>query len=114
MDPRFPPVSAEELSAIRLEVSALGMGDGPETPFIRIRSVDEIQIGRDGVMVRMGEGRGGLLLPQVAAERGWNGCTFLEAVCRKAGYDASAWREPEVEMYRFTAQVFHEDGYRVS
>lgn len=113
-DPRFPPVNADELARIRIEISALGQGAAADTPFIPVADPGEIRIGRDGVMVRGPGGSSGLLLPQVASGRGWDTAAFLGAVCQKAGLPPLAWKEPGVEMYRFTAQCFAEPGYRAA
>jgi uncharacterized protein (TIGR00296 family) len=50
----------------------------------------------------------GLLLPQVAAERGWDRETFLGETCRKAGLPSDAWRREGVEIFVFEAEVFSE------
>lgn len=107
-DSRFMPVDPEELPGITIEISALTPGDTPETPFKRVHCVDEIVIGRDGLCIRRPDERGGLLLPQVAVDQGWDVPRFLDAVCRKAGYAAGSWKEPGYELYRFSAQVFEE------
>lgn len=101
-DPRFPPVAAGELIAIRLEVSVL-TAPAPLVPVLPQRVV----IGRDGLIVRRGEASG-LLLPQVAAEHGWGPDLFLAAACRKAGLGAEAWRDPDTEVLTFQAEVFGE------
>ena len=107
-DARFLPVKPEELPDIHIEISALTPGDSPDTPFKTVYDIDEIRIGRDGVYVERPPQRGGVLLPQVAVEEGWNVPTFLAAACRKAGYEPQAWREPDVRICRFSAQVFGE------
>ena len=109
-DPRFPPVSAAEIPEIRIEISALSPGDSPETPFKRVQNIDEIQIGRDGLYIERPDRRGGLLLPQVATDQGWDVDQFLSAVCMKAGYPDRAWTEPGTRLYRFSAQVFSESA----
>jgi AmmeMemoRadiSam system protein A len=101
-DPRFPPVTAEELGGIRLEISVL-TAPAALTPVVP----ELVVIGRDGLIVRRGEA-GGVLLPQVAAEHGWGPEVFLAAACRKAGLPAEAWREPETEVLIFQAEVFGE------
>jgi len=108
-DPRFDPVQPGELGSICIEVSALTPGDSPETPFKRVRDLREIVIGRDGLYIELPPHRGGLLLPQVATDRGWNVTQFLRAVCQKAGYPDGTWEDPEARLYRFSAQVFSED-----
>ncbi|MCG3197963.1 MAG: AmmeMemoRadiSam system protein A [Candidatus Omnitrophica bacterium] len=99
-DPRFEPVALEELPDLDVEISVL-------TPPEPVESEDEIVVGRDGLIVE-GEGRRGLLLPQVASSRGWDVATFLEQTCHKAGLDSEAWKRPTVKVYRFTAFVFGE------
>ena len=98
-DRRFEPVEEKELAGLRLHVSVLGPLQ-PITP-------DEVQVGIHGLVVRCG-GRSGLLLPQVAADRGWERERFLDEVCRKAGLSAGTWRKPECELMGFTATVFAE------
>jgi AmmeMemoRadiSam system protein A len=110
-DTRFTPVRPSELSSIVVEISALTTGDSPETPFRRVHSPSEIKIGRDGVYVERPPLRGGLLLPQVAAEEGWTAEEFLTMTCRKAGYPSSAWRDADTRLYRFSAQVFSDEDY---
>ena len=100
-DPRFGAVTRDELDALRLEVSVLSTYE-PIAP-------DAIEVGRHGLLLR-GRGRSGLLLPQVAPEHGLDREAFLAAVCRKAGLPKDAWREPDCQLYGFTADVFGEEG----
>jgi AmmeMemoRadiSam system protein A len=100
-DYRFPPVKAAEIKSLHIEISVL-------TPMQEIASFDEIEIGRDGLMVFMGQSRG-LLLPQVAVEQKWNRTQFLEATSRKAGLAPNAYRSPEAVIYKFQAVIFEED-----
>lgn len=104
-DPRFPPVGLDEVASLRYEVSVLGDGESADSPYRRVGSLEEIQIGRDGLYLQL-DGASGLLLPQVAAEHGWDPLTFVVALCAKAGLDGQAWRAPGAQLYRFTAQVF--------
>jgi AmmeMemoRadiSam system protein B/AmmeMemoRadiSam system protein A len=99
-DRRFPPVTAQELPGLEIEVSVL-------TPLTPVAALEEIEVGRDGLVIRMA-GRSGLLLPQVATEYGWNRTQFLEQTCRKAGLPLQAYRSPEAEILRFQALVFGE------
>lgn len=99
-DPRFPPVTAEELEKVRLEISAL-------TP-LRVSQPEGVIVGRDGVLIERGTARG-LLLPQVAVEYGWDRQTFLDHTCRKAGLDTGCWRHPDTVISIFSAEVFGED-----
>ena len=102
-DPRFPPVTPQELLALVAEVSLL-------TPYepLPVRSRPRgVEVGRDGLVVESGRFRG-LLLPQVAPEQGWTAEEFLDGACEKAGLARGAWRSPEVTVYRFGAEVFRE------
>jgi AmmeMemoRadiSam system protein A len=108
-DPRFPPVTPAELDAISIEISVLYPGASPDTPFIPVRNLTEIEIGRDGLYFENPElNAGGLLLPQVAVEHHWTVPEFLRAVCRKAGAPEDAWQWPGSRLYRFSAQIFSE------
>ncbi len=98
-DHRFPPVTKEELPDIEIEISVL-------SPLEKIADVNRIEVGKHGLVIRRGI-YSGLLLPQVAAEYGWDRAEFLERICEKAGLPRGAWRE-NAEVYIFTAQVFHE------
>jgi AmmeMemoRadiSam system protein A len=99
-DPRFPPLRPSELPEIRLELSVLSV---PRP----VTSLEEIQVGRHGLIVRRGP-RSGLLLPQVATEYGWDRDTFLSHTCTKAGLPEDCWREPGTEIEIFGAEVFGE------
>ena len=99
-DPRFSPVSREELDALHVEISVMG-------PVEPLRNVEEIEVGRDGLIVRMGRSAG-LLLPQVATEYGWDRLTFLRQTCVKAGLPPDAWRDPNASIEKFSAEVFGE------
>ena len=98
-DPRFAPVSPHELPDIDLEISVL-------TPEREIQSIDEIEIGRHGVVIEQGRRRG-LLLPQVATEHGWDRETFVGHACLKASLPRDAWRHG-ARVFVFEAQVFGE------
>ena len=68
----------------------------------------QIIIGEDGLYVRS-EYTSGLLLPQVASERGWDVLTFLEHTCYKAGLPLDAWKDIRgVRIYKFQSQIFEE------
>ena len=100
-DPRFPPVTAAELDNIEIEISVLTV---PE----RISDVDEIELGKHGVIVKSGF-RQGVFLPQVATETGWTKEEFLSRLCSgKAGLSPDAWKDKKTEIYTFSAQVFEE------
>jgi uncharacterized protein len=101
-DGRFEAVTGEELRELVVEISALG-------PMRAVRP-EEVEVGRDGLIVSCA-GRRGVLLPQVPVEHGWDRETFLAKTCGKAGLPADAWRRPDVKLLAFTAEVFgEEDG----
>jgi len=101
LDPRFPPVTAEEVGGLRLEISLLS----PLQQLEASRAESEIQIGRHGLLITH-MARRGLLLPQVAVEHGWDALLFLENTCLKAGLQRGAWREPGARLEVFTAEIF--------
>lgn len=97
-DPRFCAVQPEELDTLDIQISVL-------TPMERIEGPEKIEVGRHGLYIKKGC-YSGLLLPQVAVERGWDKIQFLEWTCRKAGLPEDAWKDPEAELYIFSADVF--------
>ncbi len=93
-------ITVDELPEIRIEISVL-------SPMRRIKSIDEIRMGVDGIYVKMGN-RVGTFLPQVATETGWSKIEFLERCCfDKAGLSLDAWKKG-AEIHTYTALVFHE------
>lgn len=107
-DPRFNPITPEELDEIEIEVSALCPGKTPDSPFIEVHDINDIMIGRDGLYLQAGPRGGGLLLPQVPVEQGWDLQQYLNGLCRKAGVPDGAWKQAGSKLYRFSAQVFSE------
>jgi AmmeMemoRadiSam system protein A len=104
-DPRFRPPTAAELPEIEIEMSLLS-----EIVPVSLGAIEAIEIGRHGLIVA-GDGRRGLLLPQVAARWGWTAERFVEETCRKAGLDATAWRRPGMQLFAFTAETFSERDF---
>lgn len=102
-DPRFPPVMRDELDSLELEISVMG-------PLVMVTRPDEIEVGRDGLIISRGR-FAGLLLPQVAQEYGWDRETFLSQTCVKAGLPRDAWRGGDCRIQRFSAEVFGEKDY---
>lgn len=98
-DPRFRPVRPDELSEIKIEISVLSPP--------RESRAEEIEPGKHGLIVSRGYRRG-VLLPQVAMERGWEAERFLEEVCVKAGLERQAWKASGVVIETFTAEAFSE------
>jgi AmmeMemoRadiSam system protein A len=100
-DPRFVPLQREELGDIHIEISVM-------SPIVPVSNPEEIEVGRDGLIVSRGR-HAGLLLPQVATEYGWDRQTFLNQTCVKAGLPPDAWRLPDCRIERFSAEVFSEE-----
>jgi AmmeMemoRadiSam system protein A len=102
-DPRFVGhrITPGELDEITLEVSVLEEPERTEDPL-------GLEIGRHGVLIRR-QFASGCLLPQVATERGWSAEEFLSQCCSgKAGLPRDAWRDPETEVYLFSAEIISE------
>jgi len=99
-DPRFSPVSEDELKKLDYEVSVLS------TPK-KIDDWKKIELGKHGVIVKRGYSSG-VFLPQVADETGWNLEKFLSELCsQKAGLSSDCYKnDKDVELYIFSAQVF--------
>ncbi len=102
-DPRFPPLRKTEFDQIDIEISVL-------TPLQKVTHIDEILVGRDGLVIKQGVYQG-LLLPQVATEYGWDTLTFLQETCHKAGLPADAWQDDRTEIFRFQALIFSENDF---
>jgi hypothetical protein len=99
-DPRFAPVTAAELPKLAYEISVL-------SPLRRVTDVEQIKVGRDGLIMKNGDFEG-LLLPQVPVEQNWDRETFLNQTCAKAGMDQSCWKDENTDIFSFTAVVFNE------
>ena len=99
-DPRFKPVGKEELADLDVEISVLSK------PW-PIKSVDDIEMGKHGVIVKQGSFNQGVFLPQVATDTGWSKEKFLAELCsQKAGLPSDCWKNPRTSIYIFTADVF--------
>jgi len=121
-DPRFMPVTADELPDIDIEISVL-------TPMRRIQSLDEFELHRHGIYIRKAviereqsktrlnsaereqarpkvKGyRSGTFLPQVADEVNWTKEEFVSHCAQdKAGIGWDGWRD--AELYVYEAIVF--------
>lgn len=99
-DPRFPPVTRDEMAQIRIEISVL-------SPLVRVKSADDVRPGIDGVAVRSGRCCG-LFLPQVWEHFSTKEEFLGELCCQKAGLHPEAWKDPATELYTFTVVAFEE------
>lgn len=98
-DRRFTPVRPDELAGLEVEITVL-------SPLEPVADPGEIRIGTHGVYLRA-RGTSSVFLPQVATEQGWDLDTTLRQLARKAGLSPDGWREGQ--LFRFTAEVIHEE-----
>jgi len=97
-DPRFAPLKENEFDDLDIEISVL-------TPMQQITDINEIEVGKHGLMI-VKDHFSGLLLPQVATDYGWDRETFLSHTCMKAGLPEDAWEDKDTKIYAFSADVF--------
>ncbi len=97
-DPRFPAVTAEELNDLEIEISVM-------SPLSLASNLNEIKVGKHGLMIRL-DMHSGLLLPQVAIEQKWNRTTFLEQTCLKAGLPKNSFKDKRAQVYKFSVDIF--------
>lgn len=103
-DPRFPQISIIEYDELDFEVTVLTKPEVIEVAHPD-QYFDEIEIGRDGLIIQKGYSRG-LLLPQVAVENKFSIEDFLEHTCMKAGISADSWMDESCDVSRFQGQIF--------
>ncbi len=105
-DLRFPSLRKEELKSLEIEITVL-----TEPKTLNFKTPDElleqIEIGRDGLIAELGQ-CAGLLLPQVPVEEKWDKKTYLRCLCQKAGLPADAWIKRPVRIKTFLGIVLHE------
>jgi len=105
-DPRFEPLSQEELDKIIIEVSIL-----TEPELIDVKNpreyIEKIEIGKHGLIIKKGF-NSGLLLPKVPVELNWDINDYLENLCLKADMTTDSWMDSYSKIYKFEAEVFRE------
>lgn len=107
-DPRFNPISLNELDKVTFEVSIL-------TPPQQVRTEnltklpEKIQVGKDGLMVNNGINQG-LLLPQVPLKYRWEEEEFLCQTCMKAGLTPDCWLMKTTKIYKFQCFITSEES----
>jgi len=97
-DPRFSPLSPNELKHLEIEISVL-------SPLKKINNPSLVTVGKHGLLISKGDKRG-VLLPQVPVENNWSQSEFLAHACLKAGLPQDAWKHG-ADIYVFEAIVFH-------
>lgn len=103
-DPRFPPLTRDELARTRVEVSLLS----PAEPLFVTDEADALAHLRpqvDGLILAAG-GRRATFLPQVW-EQLPEPAVFLARLKQKAGLPAAYW-SPELRLWRYTVQKWQE------
>ncbi len=104
-DPRFPPVTATELDAIKIEISVLT--EPQRLPFASPEDLlGKLRPYEDGVLLQVG-GRVATFLPQVWAQVP-DKKEFLDHLSQKAGCPASAWRGKDTIVSTYHVESFEE------
>ncbi len=104
-DPRFPPVSKEELNGIKIEVSRL-----TRPVLLEYKDANDL-LSRlcphvDGIILRDGFHRA-TFLPQVW-EKIPDPADFLGNLCYKMGADPDLWRRKHLDVLTYKVEEFHE------
>ena len=104
-DPRFSPLSNQELEQTKIEVSVLTepeplkFHDGEDL-------LKKLRVNVDGVIIRKGRASA-TFLPQV-----WEQLPrpedFLSHLCMKAGLSSDAWKSSELDVMTYQVQYFEE------
>ena len=105
-DPRFSPVTLEELDQIVFEISVLTPPELVSTEKPTDYPI-KIKVGRDGLIIEYGYNKG-LLLPQVPVELNWKEEEFLCQTAMKAGLPPDSWLLKDTRIYRFSCIIAHE------
>ena len=96
-DSRFDGIKKKDLRNMEMEISVL-------SPLKRIKSIDELELGKHGIYIKEGLNTG-TFLPQVATKTGWSKDEFLGRCSRdKAGLGWDGWKT--AELYTYEALVF--------
>ena len=98
-DPRFSPVQPDEVEGLIIEIAIL-------SPLEEVDTLEDVVIGRDGLVIEA-MNRRGLLLPKVATRLKWGRDDLLRNVCVKAGLPEDTW-PGNGKLYKFSTTVFHD------
>jgi len=105
-DPRFPPLSRDEIDNVVFEVTVLS-----EPKLIELEDrwkvPKKIIIGKHGLVIEKGWFKG-TLLPVVPIEYCWDEETFLAETCLKAGLSPDCWLDKDTKIYFYYGRVFKE------
>jgi AmmeMemoRadiSam system protein A len=104
-DPRFLPLTSEELEQVRIEISVLSQ---PQ----KINEYNEIVIGKHGLILN-NDVIHAVLLPQVAVTNNFTREQFLSALCEKGGLSPEYWRDHKLNLLVFTATIFSDEDEKL-
>jgi len=104
-DPRFPPLGAEDLSAMEIEISVLSV-----PAIIAYQDAEDLKQkllpGVHGVIISK-DWHSATFLPQV-----WEQLPdkeiFLEHLCQKAGMHKNCWKDQDITVKVYKAEYFSE------
>ena len=97
-DPRFSPVTRDEIEGIEIEISVL-------SPPARVVDISAIEIGKHGLIMSY-RSKSSVYLPQVPVENAWNLSEYISNLAQKAGI--SSGEISQSTFFSFTATVFSE------
>ncbi len=109
-DPRFPPLSIDEIDNVVFEVTVLSEPEELVVNDVWDRP-KHIVIGKHGLVVEKGWFKG-TLLPVVPIEYCWDEETFLAETCIKAGLSPDCWLDKSTKIYLYEGRVFKEEKPR--
>lgn len=99
-DPRFEPLTKNELDNINIEISVL-------SPLKKILP-EEIEIGKHGLRLVKGS-NSSVFLPEVAVSQGWNKKKLLDELSLKAGMNKECWKDAETKLQCFESESWFEN-----
>jgi len=99
-DPRFEPLTINELSNIDIEISVLSS--------LKNILPQEIEIGKHGLLL-VKDSYSSVFLPEVAVSQGWDRETLLDELSLKAGMNRESWKDPETKLQYFESESWFEN-----
>ena len=103
LDSRFPSITLDELPYLTIDISLIY-----EPAVVGVTGEDRLnafEIGTHGLVIDHPNG-GGLFLPHVAIEAGWDAKTYLDQLAMKAGLPADTWRrDPDAKLMTFRTKM---------
>ncbi|RLE64288.1 MAG: hypothetical protein DRJ47_08075 [Thermoprotei archaeon] len=110
-DPRYPPLTFENLSFLTIEFSVVNNikkieARNPEELLSKVE-IDRKRGAKYGLILEKRLYRE-ILLPQIIVENRWDAFTALSQLCFKAGLPLDEWKRGEVTIYAIEMQVFCE------